>query len=374
MVEWILILKKLLRLKQFRKRLLNWYAANARALPWRNTRNPYHIWVSEVMLQQTQVQTAVPYYNRFFKQFPDLETLARANLQSVLKIWEGMGYYGRARNLHHAAKQVVKEHNSIIPDTLMEFRKLKGVGEYIGSAVMSIAFHQPHAVVDGNVKRVLARLYEMDDPVNRSSSHKTFHQAASELLDTGNPSAFNQAMMELGALVCRPKNPKCSHCPVQKHCCAYKHGTTGKYPRRVPSAAIPEFHIAVGVVWKKDFILITQRRPEGLLGGLWEFPGGKVKKNETSSGACVREIAEETGLTIRVDSHLTRVKHAYTHFKIDMDVFICKHVSGRVRLNGPDDHRWVKLAHIHRYPFPGANHKFIPLLKAPENVILTEKV
>ncbi len=190
-MEWLLILKKGLRLIQFRKRLLSWYAENARALPWRNTRDPYHIWVSEVMLQQTPVQTVVPYYNRFVKQFSDVETLARADIQTVLKIWEGLGYYGRARNLHHAAKQVMNEHKGIIPDTLMEFIKLKGVGEYIGSAVMSIAFHHPHAVVDGNVKRVLARLYEIDDPVNRSSSHKIFHQAVSKLFDTGNPSAFN---------------------------------------------------------------------------------------------------------------------------------------------------------------------------------------
>ena len=203
-MEWLLILKKGLRLIQFRKRLLSWYAENARALPWRNTRDPYHIWVSEVMLQQTPVQTVVPYYNRFVKQFSDVETLARADIQTVLKIWEGLGYYGRARNLHHAAKQVMNEHKGIIPDTLMEFIKLKGVGEYIGSAVMSIAFHHPHAVVDGNVKRVLARLYEIDDPVNRSSSQKIFHQAVSKLFDTGNPSAFNQAMMELGALICLP--------------------------------------------------------------------------------------------------------------------------------------------------------------------------
>lgn len=350
-------------IKIFRRNLLEWYRLNQRPLPWRQTSDPYSIWVSEVMLQQTQVQTVVPYYHGFIHRFPDVQCLAAADLQDVLKCWEGLGYYGRARNLHHAANTVMTHCWGTIPDTLKEFRQLKGVGEYIAAAVMSIAFGYPHAVVDGNVKRVLARLYMIDNPVNQSASHKVFRHVAETLLDTSEPGIFNQAIMELGALVCKPVNPECSNCPVCSYCKAWKSRTAARYPKRVRSKKTPEYHIAVGVVRKNGRILITQRKTEGLLGGLWEFPGGKVKNGESAQAACVREIAEETGLTVCVDSYLTRIKHAYTHFKIAMDVFICTHESGRVKLSGPEDFRWIKLKEIKQYPFPGANHKFIPLLR-----------
>ncbi len=346
----------------FQRRITAWYNRNHRSLPWRETRDPYCIWVSEVMLQQTQVKTVVPYYRRFIKRFPHVKALAAARLQDVLKLWEGLGYYGRARNLHTAARQVVKVNGGIVPESFKEFIALKGVGEYIGSAVMSIALGHPHAVVDGNVKRVLARRYLIESPVNDSSSHGKYRQAAEKLLDGSDPGTFNQAMMELGALVCKPRNPVCGSCPVRANCGAYQGGTVGQFPKRVKKAKIPEYHVAVGVVRKNGRMLITRRKPEGLLGGLWEFPGGKVKNGETAEAACIREIAEETGLVVSVDSYLTRVKHAYTHFKIAMDVFICRYESGSVNLNGPEDHRWIHLAQIAHYPFPGANHKFIPLL------------
>ena len=356
------------QLNPIQNRLTAWYIQHHRQLPWRETRDPYAIWVSEVMLQQTQVQTVVPYYRRFLDRFPDVKSLAAADLQDVLKLWEGLGYYSRARNLHQAAQTVAAEYGGIIPDGITEFRKLKGVGDYIASAVMSIAFGRPYAVLDGNVKRVLARLHEIGEPVNHSSAKKVFKQAAEALLDAGNPGIFNQAVMELGALVCKPKNPHCGVCPIQRFCGACRSGTVDRYPRRIRSAKIPEYQIAVGVVCKNSRMLITRRKPEGLLGGLWEFPGGKVKKGETAEAACIREIAEETGLKIRVDSHLTRVRHAYTHFKIAMDVFICRYESGNVALNGPDDHRWIGWTEIDHYPFPGANRKFIPLLKNIEEL------
>ena len=349
-------------IRQIQRRLAAWYQDHCRPLPWRETGNPYLIWVSEVMLQQTQVQTVIPYYRRFIRRFPDIRTLAGAGLEDVLKQWEGLGYYGRARNLHQAARTVVDQHGGIIPETPEDFRRLKGVGEYIAAAVASIAFGRPLAVVDGNVKRLLARLYAIDAPVNRSSSHKIFRQAADRLLDTADPAAFNQAMMELGALVCRPGKPVCRDCPIHRFCRAFQAGTVDRFPQRVRSPKIPEYPIAVGVVRKNGRVLITRRKPEGLLGGLWEFPGGKIKKGETPEAACVREIAEETGLCVHVDAHLTRVRHAYTHFRILLDVFVCRYASGRVRLNGPDDYRWIKPGDTDRYPFPGANHKFIPLL------------
>jgi len=350
-------------IQSLRGRLTDWYRVNRRSLPWRETGDPYAIWVSEVMLQQTQVRTVVPYYSKFMHRFPDLSNLAAAELQDVLKCWEGLGYYGRARNLHHAAQTVAVEFDGIIPDTVAEFRKLKGVGEYIASAVMSIAFGLPFAVVDGNVKRVLARLYEINEPVNRPASHKTFRQTAEKLLDAVNPAVFNQAVMELGALVCKPGKPGCGACPIRRFCRAFAAGTVGRYPRRIKRAPLPSYEIAVGVVKKNGRMLITLRKPEGLLGGLWEFPGGKLKKGETPETACVREIAEETGLKVCIESYLTRITHAYTHFKISMDVFICRYESGRVTLDGPQDHRWITSDEIEQYPFPRANHKFFSILK-----------
>jgi len=236
--------------KSLRRELTDWYRVNRRSLPWRETDDPYGIWVSEVMLQQTQVRTVVPYYNKFMRRFPDLSNLAAAELQDVLKCWEGLGYYGRARNLHHAAQTVTVDFDGTIPNTFAEFRKLKGVGEYIASAVMSIAFGLPFAVVDGNVKRVLARVYEINEPVNRPASQKAFRQTAEKLLDAVNPGIFNQAVMELGALVCKPGKPECGACPIRQFCRAFSAGTVGRYPKRIKRAPIPSYEIAVGVVNK----------------------------------------------------------------------------------------------------------------------------
>lgn len=350
-------------ISSFRRDLIDWYLANKRDLPWRNTTEPYPIWVSEVMLQQTQVATVVPYYHRFLQQFKDLKSLAGASSQKVLKAWEGLGYYARARNLHRAAGIVLEEHGGLIPNRWDKFRRLPGVGDYIAAAVLSLAFDKPYSVVDGNVKRVLARLLAITDPVNNASSAKKFQQLAELLLDQKRPGTFNQAMMELGAVVCKPHEPLCDRCPVQKYCSAYQAGTVSNYPLKLKKPATPQYRIAVGVVFKRDRVLITRRKPSGLLGGLWEFPGGKIQRGESPEAACIREIKEEVNLVIKVDSHLSQVRHAYTHFKIVMDVFCCSYVSGRVTLNGPVDHRWITIAKLDSFPFPKANHKFFDELR-----------
>lgn len=355
-------------IKKIQKRLLHWYQRHHRMLPWRATSDPYCIWVSEVMLQQTQTKTVLSYFDKFITQFPNVQCLAASDLQDVLKAWEGMGYYARARNLHRAAKIIVSEHNSKIPDNWTSIRRLPGVGDYIAAAVLSIAYNQPCAVVDGNVKRVLARLYKIKAPVNKSSSDKTFKAAGKGLLDLGRPGTFNQAVMELGATLCNPKSPACNNCPLQSFCRAFKDNLVAEYPKRIKPPPTPLHHIAVGVVYKNNRMLITRRKPEGLLGGLWEFPGGKVAKDESPESACVREIMEEVNLNVNVVSYITRVKHAYTHFKIHLDVFACQYISGNVKLNGPVDFRWITLQEIDQFPFPKANHKFIPLLNDIEAV------
>jgi A/G-specific adenine glycosylase len=346
-----------------RRNLLVWYRKHRRELPWRQTEDSYSIWVSEVMLQQTQVNTVLPYYRKFLNHFPDVKSLAKADLQSVLKVWEGMGYYARARNLHRAAKTIVKDHNCKIPADWEVITKLPGIGDYIAAAVLSIGFDQPYPVIDGNVKRVLARLHRIDAPVNKSSSYKIYRHTADKLLDKKNAATFNQAIMELGAMVCTPRNPECRRCPLNRNCLAYKSGLVEDFPKRLKTAPLPVYSIAIGVVKKRNHILITQRKPEGLLGGLWEFPGGKIGKDEEPQTACAREIKEEVNLTVKIDSYITRVRHAYTHFKIIVDVFCCRFVSGKVKLNGPVDYRWIRLNQIDKFPFPKANHKFIPFLK-----------
>ncbi len=352
------------RIERIRQCLVAWYKAEKRDLPWRQTSDPYRIWVSEVMLQQTQVAAVIPYYLKFLQHFPTLDQLAAADLQAVLKQWEGLGYYARARNMHRAAKELTAHHGSRFPDTLRALKKLPGIGDYIAAAVASIAFGHPAAVVDGNVKRVLARVHCIDSPVNAPRSHQVFQAAATNLLDTTCPGTFNQAVMELGALVCKPDAPLCAACPIAGQCLALERRKTAALPVRLQKKAVPTNHVAVGVIWKNGRTLITRRKPDGLLGGLWEFPGGKIRPGERPDTACEREIKEETGLTVAAVEQIAQVKHAYTHFKIVMHVFSCRFLSGRVRLDGPVDFRWIAVEDIGAYPFPGANHKFFPALRA----------
>ncbi len=354
-----------MHLKKIRESLLKWYHQNRRDLPWRQTADPYAIWVSEIMLQQTQVTTVIPYFHKFLREFPDIFSLAGADLQRVLKIWEGMGYYARARNIHRASLEIVEHHQGNIPSSFEQLKNLPGTGEYIAAAVASIAFHKPHPVVDGNVKRVLSRLFLIDTPVNHGSAGKIFHQHALRFVDTqseDHQGIFNQAIMELGALVCKPRNTDCPSCPVISYCQAFHQSVVDQFPKRVKKKKIPVYHVSAAVLRKNGRILITQRKPEGHLGGLWEFPGGKVRENETAEQACIREIKEEVNLDVAVDSFLTRIKHAYTHFKIVMDIFNCTFVSGYLKLNGPVDYRWVTVKQLDLYPFPGADRKFMHLI------------
>lgn len=351
------------QLQQFRKRLLSWFKVHQRKLPWRDVKNPYYTWVAEVMLQQTQVKKVLEYYQKFIDQFSDVYALAQANLQQVLKAWEGMGYYARARNLHKAAQIIVAEKEGVIPQNYADFKKLPGAGEYITAAVLSQAFNAAYAVVDGNVKRVITRLFLIDQPVNLSSSASIFKQHADLLLDRHEPGTFNQAMMELGATVCRPKNPKCHICPISSFCSAFKSSQQNEYPVSIKSKPTPELQIAVGIIHKESKILITRRQPDGLLGGLWEFPGGRVGPGENAEQACLRKIKQKTNLDVEISRFLTRINHAYTHFKIIMEVFNCHFLNGTVALNGPADYRWISVSEIDEFPFHGANHKFIRLLK-----------
>ncbi|HEU4363866.1 MAG TPA: A/G-specific adenine glycosylase [Candidatus Krumholzibacteria bacterium] len=349
--------------RKIAENLLAWYRRSRRDLPWRRTTDAYHIWVSEVMLQQTQVATVIPYYQRFIARFPDPASLARAPLDDVLKTWEGLGYYARARNLRAAAREIVDRFGGAVPRDPAWFRSLPGVGEYIGAAVPSIAFGVPLAVVDGNVKRVIARLDAIAESIDRAGGARTVRVRAAALLDRAHPGDFNQALMELGAMVCRPVAPSCDVCPVADACAAFATGTPDAFPRRDPRRAVPTQRIAVGVVARDERVLITRRAESGMLGGLWEFPGGKVGPDETPEEACRREIREEVNLEVEVDERVARVTHSYTHLRVEIDVFACRYAGGEVRLDGPTDHRWILLEETANYAFPKANHKFLKALR-----------
>jgi len=351
------------RTPYFRRRLLEWYDRHRRDYPWRGTSDPYAVWVSEVMLQQTRTGRVTEFYRPFLNRFPDVEALAAATLQEVLKAWEMLGYYARARNLHAAARQVVRDHGGRVPVVYEMFRALPGVGDYTAAAVTSIAGGLPRAAVDGNVKRLLARLFLLEAAVNNALAMPVFQERADALLHRRRPGDFNQAMMELGGRICRPRSPLCMNCPVDRYCGAVQVGRQDELPKRLQKGPTPLRAVAAGVVERRGMILITRRAPDGLLGGLWEFPGGGVRDGEAPEDACRREIREETGLEVMVEEKLARVRHAYSHFRIVMDVFRCRHLSGRVKLAGPVDHRWIRPGSIGRFPLPAANHKFLHLLK-----------
>jgi A/G-specific adenine glycosylase len=316
------------------------------------------------MLQQTQVATAIPYYLRFMASFPTPRHLAEADIQDVLKQWEGLGYYSRARNLHRAAGLVTAQFGGRVPADPAEFQSLPGVGDYIAAAVLSIAFGQVLPVVDGNVKRVLARLLEMDTPVNRSGAHNIFREPAKTLICPQHPADYNQAIMELGALVCRPANPACHECPLADLCRANRHGSTARYPKRIASRKVPRRHQAIAAVLKKGKMLVVQRPMEGFLGGLWEFPPFPTPGGRRAMVELETMVLADTGLKVAVTGRLTRIQHAYTHFRLTGDVYLCRYQSGRVRLKNARRHRWVTLRTLARLPLHKANHKFLDALEA----------
>jgi A/G-specific adenine glycosylase len=345
-----------------RQSLLNWYAQSGRDLPWRRNYNPYSIWVSEIMLQQTQVKTVIPYYHRWLEQFPSIEPLASADLQQVLKAWEGLGYYSRARNLHRAAQKIVQEYGGVFPTQLEEVLALPGIGLTTAGGILSAAFNQPVAILDGNVKRVLARLVAL--PVPPAKAMKQLWQISEALLDREHPREFNQALMDLGATVCTPKKPNCKSCPWKDSCQAYNLGVEFQLPMREISSPLPHKTIGVAVIWNEQGqILIDRRRPEGLLGGLWEFPGGKIECGETIEECIKREIQEELAIEIEVGDRLITIDHAYSHFSITLNVHHCRHLSGIPQPVECDEIRWVSLDEIDQFPFPKANTQIIAALR-----------
>ena len=346
-----------------RRRLLAWYRRHRRDLPWRRTADPYAVWVSEVMLQQTRVETARGYYERFLARYPTVTALAAAGEGEVLKAWEGMGYYSRARNLHRAARTIVGEHGGQLPGTYDGLLDLPGVGPYTAAAVSSIAFDRPHPVLDGNVTRLLCRLLRVEDDPRRAPVRARLIAAGEALMPRSRPGDFNQALMELGARVCTPASPRCGDCPLGAHCRARAElDDPSVLPVRPARRPRPHLEVAAGLIRRGNRLLLAQRPPGGMLAGLWEFPGGKREAGESLPDCLRREVREELDIDIEVERPLAVVDHDYSHRSIRLHAFAARCLGGRVRALGCAAWAWVSPGGLDSYPMPRADRKIIARL------------
>jgi A/G-specific adenine glycosylase len=346
-------------------RLLAWYERHHRDLPWRQRQDPYAVWVAEIMLQQTRVETVIPYYQCFLERFPTLEALAQAPLNDVLKAWEGLGYYARARNLHKAARRVVQELNGRLPARSEDLSRLPGVGQYTAAAIASIAFGQDAVALDGNLRRVLCRLFGIDDDPGRTNTQRRLAELAEAMLPTGRAGDFNQALMDLGATICTPTPPQCLLCPLMGICRAQQEGIQNELPIRATRSHRPHRDVTAGVIWDDNgHLLITQRPMDSLLGGLWEFPGGKRRPGEALPACLHREISEELAIRIEIGDLLITIEHVFTHFFMTLYAFDCRWLGGAPQCLGCVDLRWVTLDELDAYAFPVADQKIISFLRS----------
>jgi A/G-specific adenine glycosylase len=334
----------------FSQVLLTWYRQNARQLPWRGEVTPYATWISEIMLQQTRVDTVIPYFQKWLTSFPTLSSLAYSDEQSVLNAWEGLGYYSRARSLLKAAKIVEENFHGQIPSTRAELEKLPGLGRYTAAAIASIAFGQDEVVLDGNVKRVLSRVFNLDTAADTPAGESILWQKAEELLPHGSAGDYNQAVMDLGATICTPRSPLCAACPVASLCLARELGLQEDLPVMTLKKPIPHYIVAAAVLHRQDTLLIQRRPSKGLLGGLWEFPGGKLEEGETPVQALEREIREELAVSIEVGEKLGQYRHAYTHFRVTLSAYHARITGGEPQALSASELAWVPPQQLIDYP------------------------
>ncbi len=369
------------KITAMQKRLLVWFQVNGRhEIPWKlksdgskpqqgEALNPYGIWIAEVMLQQTQLKVVVPYWENWMESFPTLRDLVNATEHKVLMHWQGLGYYSRARRLFSAAKSLLEwigDADPLAPESwpndLETWMALPGIGRTTAGSIISSAFDRPTPLLDGNLKRVLSRLVANPMPMNSCLSRSW--DLSNQLLDRQNPRDFNQALMDLGAMVCKPHNPNCCECPWKLDCIAYASSRIKDFPVKSSSSPMPNQVIGIGVVFNNDgTVLIDQRLDEGLLGGMWEFPGGKKEPEENIKETIVRELREELAIEVEVGELLIALDHSYSHKKLCFVVHICRWISGDPVPLESQQCRWVRPDELNQYPFPAANSKMISALK-----------
>lgn len=352
--------------EEIQNKLVKWFLVNQRNLPWRKNYDPYEVWVSEIMLQQTQVTTVLPYFERWMKSLPSIQSVAKIHEDKLLKLWEGLGYYSRVLNLQKAAKVIVEKHHGIFPKDYDSILALPGIGPYTAGAISSIAFNQESALVDGNVIRVLSRLFNYTENTRVSKNIKPIWKRSAELIPKGLAREFNQGLMELGATVCRPKNAKCEDCPLQKNCLAFQKNKVDQLPNRGKSKSKIPLKVAVAIIYKNRKIFIQKRKSKGLMAGLWEFPGGKIEA-EKPEEAAVREVKEEVGISIKNLRFFKRIKYGYTKYTVDLHCFEADYNKGEITLKAASDSKWVHIDELLDYPFPAANVKLIGALMNSSN-------
>lgn len=353
------------RVKEFQQDLLSWYEQEKRSLPWRETGDPYRIWVSEIMLQQTRVDTVIPYYERFMERFPTIEDLAEADLEEVYRLWEGLGYYSRAKNLHLAVREVKEQYGGVVPDTPEEIHKLKGIGPYTAGAILSIAYNLPEPAVDGNVMRVLSRIFLIEEDITKGKTRKIFEELVRKIIAKEDPSSFNQALMELGALICTPKSPKCIGCPVYSHCGAVKEGRQEELPVKTKSKKGKSVEMAVGLVQKENQRwLICKRPPEGLLANLWEFPGVEASLDEEKMQVSLtRFLYHQFGIKALPKQKLLEYSHVFSHLQWNIHLYSCTLLSVGHKMDLPVEHQWVTIEEMDQFPFSASQRKIVTYLK-----------
>ena len=334
------------------QKLLDWFAENKRVLPWRSDRTPYRVWISEIMLQQTRVETVIPYYLRWLAAFPDIQSLAKAGQQDVLRLWEGLGYYSRARSLHRTAQIIVSEYDGVFPSDRKILERLPGIGRYTAGAIASIAFNQAVPALDGNIRRIYARLFDVDQPLGSKEAEKIFWNLAEEqLAGQDQPGTYHEALMDLGATVCQPTHPECGICPVIEYCQAYSKGIIENRPLILPKAAIPHHTVTAAIIHDAiGRVLIAQRPAKGLLAGLWEFPGGKQEQQESLEECLIREIQEELKVQVIIKAPYGIYKHAYTHFRVTLHAFLCEIGDQKPEAVEAQDIRWAGIPELSKFP------------------------
>jgi A/G-specific adenine glycosylase len=353
--------------RNFTPVLLAWYAENERDLPWRRTYEPYHIWISEIMLQQTQMDRVVGFFVRFIRRFPDIGSLAEAGEDDLLKLWEGLGYYSRARNLHKTAK-ILAAQGAQLPVSYPQLLLLPGIGPYTASAIMAIAFNRPYTVLDANVERFFARLLDLSTPVKVKETIALIRNQVEGLLPADQPRAFNQALMEFGALVCKPGIPNCGSCPFQEGCRALQAGTVGDRPVLPKRKETILIKMACGLVRRNGRFLIQKRHADDVWANLWEFPGGRLKEGESPEQAMIREYMEETELAVIPVQKIATVRHSYMNYRVTLHGFFCDLLpdQGEPILHVAQEARWVEMEELAHYAFPSGHRKLIAYLQGLE--------
>lgn len=345
----------------FQKTLLAWFDKHGRDLPWRRTYTPYHIWISEIMLQQTQMDRVVAYFSRWIQRFPDVQNVVQVSEEEAFKLWEGLGYYTRVRNILRTAEILVRQFNGNLPADHQALLSLPGIGKYTAGAIMSLAFNKEYPIVDANIERVFSRIFNIDTPIKEKEAQRFIWRKAKELIPPGEARHFNQALMELGALVCTPKNPLCNACPVRDDCEALRLGVVTERPIPIKSNTTIPIEMVTGILIHQGKIFIQKRLQDDIWANLWEFPGGRLKPGESPEEALRREYLEETELRIGNLEKIMKVKHSYTRYRVTLHCFYCTLLNGHATpvLHAAQEYRWISPRDLKNFAVPAGHRKLI---------------